>query len=125
MRLIWEVRMFTAVYSLGKVIGARNWVFGFFICAAVYLLVCLIPKVNRTRNGYFVVLMSLLSAEILCDAAWFMAFYSGGKYHNYGLVQGVCLTLLWPALLIAAGIVGTSINKVRLKSHAKHPGGKM
>lgn len=105
--------MFTAIYSIGKVNGAVEiWVSGFFICSFIFAAICLLFKVNRTKKGIITISLCLLAAEIICDIAWFFIYYYSGSYYNYG-VRGLLGLLLWPALLIFAGIVGTRRNVSR------------
>ncbi|OQB22369.1 MAG: hypothetical protein BWY11_02086 [Firmicutes bacterium ADurb.Bin182] len=107
--------MFTAFYSIGRVIGfAEIWLYGIFICLLVFTAICLLFKANRTKKGIIIILLSLLAAEIICDVIWFLIYFSDGSYYNYGL-KGVFGLLLWPAMLILAGVISTKLNITRSK----------
>jgi lipopolysaccharide export LptBFGC system permease protein LptF len=104
-----EMQMVTVIYSLGEVNGAEIWASGFFVCILVFAVACMQFKANRTKNGIITILLSLLMAETICDISWFLIYYSGGSYHNYG-IGGVYGVLLWPAILLLAGAISTKRN---------------
>lgn len=106
--------MVSAFYSIGKVIGAEIWFAGFFICILIFAAFCLLFKANRTKKGIAAILLSLFAAEIVCDITWFLIYFSGGSYTNNG-INGMIWLLLWPAVLIPAGVIGTLRNISRSK----------
>ncbi len=107
--------MITSIYSLGKVTGAGMWVFGYFVCILIFVLICAMFKANRTRKGVVTLALSLIISEIICDTAWYLIFYSGGSYHNYG-IRGAYSIFLWPVILLIAGLIGTRQNMSRKAS---------
>ena len=104
--------MFTAIYSLGKVVGAELLVAGVLLCAALYLGMGLLFPANRTKRGRRTLLLALLCAELLCDGLWFAFYFPGGHYHNYG-IGGVFGAFLWPLLLLIAGGIAAAVNQSR------------
>lgn len=106
--------MVTAFYSIGKVTGAEIWVSGFFVCILFFAAVCLLFKANRTKKSIIAILLSLLVAEIICDITWFLIYFPGGSYTNYGM-NGIVWLMLWPAILILAGVIGSVRNISRCK----------
>lgn len=102
--------MVTSIYSLGKVVGAELMLAGVLLCVALYLTGCFLFRRNRTRRGAQNVVLALLGVEILCDAVWFLFYFPGGDYHNYG-IGGVMGVFLWPMLLCLAGVVATAVNQ--------------
>jgi len=107
--------MITAIYSIGKVTGAEFWVWGYFISTLIFAAISLLFRANRTKNGIITIALGLLVAEILCDTAWFLIYYPGGSYANYG-IGGVYGLFIWPALLIIVGVIGTGRNRSRKQS---------
>lgn len=101
--------MVTVIYSLGRVSGAGFWLAAYLVSMAAFLVVCLLFKKNRSGRGIIIVLLGLLLSEAICDGIWFLAYYPGGTYHNYG-VGSVSGILLWPAQLFLSGIAVTKIN---------------
>lgn len=101
--------MVTSLYSLRRVSGAAYLVIGYLICVAVYLAVGLLFRQNRGKRGRRRLLLGLLVSEVLCDGVWFLAYYPGGEYHNYG-IGAVAGAFLWPMLLVLAGVLTTKIN---------------
>ena len=107
--------MFTAIHSLNNVIGAEYWLIGFLVCALIFVLGCLLFKQCRTPKGIRTIVFSLLLSEIVCDIAWYLIYYPAGNYHNYG-IGGVFVLLLWPVLLLIAGIITVKRNTVAAES---------
>ena len=101
--------MITSIYSLGKVVGAELMVAGVALCILLYLAVCFLFPHNRTGQGVKTVLLALLGAEAVCDVIWFLMYFPGGDYHNYG-IGGVMGVFLWPMLLCLAGAVAAAVN---------------
>ncbi len=85
------------------------YVAGFFVCALIFIVVCLLFKRCRTPKGIRTIVVSLLLSEIVCDIAWYRIYYPARNYHNYG-IGGVFMLLLWPVLLIIAGIITVKRN---------------
>lgn len=83
---------------------------GFALCVMVYLAVCGVFPCNRTRHGGKRILLALMTAGILCDALWFLMYFPGGEYQNYG-IGGSFGVLLCPVLFFAAGVLVTAWNK--------------
>lgn len=104
--------MITSIYSLGKVVGAELMVAGLLVCAALYLGLSLLIRANRTKRGIRVLLLALLGAEVVCDAVWFLLYFPGGDYHNYG-IGGALGVFLWPMLLCLAGGIASAVNQSR------------
>ena len=88
--------MITSIYSLGKVTGAGMWVFGYFVCILIFVLICAMFKANRTRKGVVTLALSLIISEIICDTAYSI--------------------FLWPVILLIAGLIGTRQNMSRKAS---------
>lgn len=99
--------MFTALYSMDKVYGVDVWLGFVLICAGLYLALCCLFRRNRTKKGFLKVMLGLLISDFICDAVWMAAFYSGGEYHDYGLGGSYMVLLIWPSLLMLAGICVT------------------
>ena len=111
--------MFTAIHSLNNVIGAEYWLIGLLVCALIFVLGCLLFKQCRTPKGIRTIVFSLLLSEIVCDIAWYLIYYPAGNYHNYG-IGGVFVLLLWPVLLLIAGIITVKRNTVAAESQQSH-----
>lgn len=104
--------MLAALYSIRRVSGAEVLAAGALICAVIYLAVSFLVSGSRTKKGKCTVLLALLCAELTCDAAWFLLYFPGGEYHNYG-IGGVYGAALWPILLLIAGGAAAAINSGR------------
>lgn len=102
--------MVTAIYSLDKVNGAEVMIFGWVVCAVIYVIGCFLPKGNRSWQGCREIFWYLLASEIVTDIIWTILYYEDGHYINHGLgsIYGV---LIWPMILLAAGIFVTMQNK--------------
>lgn len=64
------------------------------------------------RCGWLLVLIGIITAGVICDAVWYLAFFPGGEYLNSGL-ESMYLLLLWPGMLMIADIAVTTVNIVR------------
>lgn len=104
--------MLFSLYTLGKVSGAEFMLVGVLVCALIYLAVCLPLGANRTGRGPRRVLLALLIADLVCDALWYVMYFPGGEYRNWG-IGGVFGAALWPLLLCIAGGVVTALNEER------------
>lgn len=105
--------MVTAIISLAYVHGAELWLVGWLACMAVYFVVLLLPRTNRSRAGVKNVLFWFLVAEFVTDLAWALIYYDNTGYLNYG-VGAVYGLLLWPAVLLVGGIAATLQNRRNL-----------
>lgn len=102
--------MFTAIYSLDKVVGAEIMLAGWILCAVVYVVVCGLFRANRTKSGMRIVLLALLGAEVVADALCAFVYYDSGNYVNCG-IGGTYGLLLWPLALLILGPLVTKHNK--------------
>lgn len=104
--------MLFSLLLLDNVYGGGVMLAGVLVCAALYLAVGLIPRRGRTRKGRRTVLLGLLCGEAVCDLAWFLLYFPGGEYRNYG-IGGVYGALLWPLALFIIGAAVGGINAAR------------
>lgn len=104
--------MLFSLYTLGKLNGAEVMLAGVLVCALIYLAVCLLLRTNRKGRGVRRVLLALLISELVCDALWYVMYFPGGEYRNWG-IGGVYGAALWPLLLFVAGGVVTALNEER------------
>ena len=104
--------MLFSLFLLDNVYGAGVMLAGVLVCAALYLAGGLIPRCGRTRKGRKTVLLGLLCGEAVCDLAWWLIYFPGGEYRNYG-IGGVYGALLWPLALFIIGAVVGAINADR------------
>lgn len=93
--------MLTAVYALGRIVGAELMLAGWSVCAIVYLACGLYRRRGQGRRGRKLLLLGLLAAEALVDLFCALVFFPGGEYCNWG-VGGAAVVLLWPLALAAA-----------------------
>lgn len=54
-------------------------------------------------------LIGIITAGVICDAVWYIAFFPGGEYLNSGL-GSMYLLLLWSGMLMIAVIIITAFN---------------
>ena len=107
--------MITAFYSLDRVVGAEIMLIGFGSCTLLYYVLCLIAKDNRSCRSILFVTLGWLIAEALCDGAWFAYYFPYGYYVNHG-IGGIYAVLLWPVLLVLAGLTVTTLNAKEKRS---------
>lgn len=94
--------MITALRSVSLVNGGTLWLLFWVICAAIYLIFCLIRK-HTLKKG--IVFLGLAIAEIVIDLFWTFLYYPQGTYIEYGL-SAIFGLLAWiPVLVITAWIV--------------------
>lgn len=101
---IWLLR----IISLGQVHGAEVWLIGWAVCVIAYFAT-LLPMKNNRGNAKNV-LFRFLIAEMVTDLCRALVYYDNSVYLNYG-IGAVCGLLLWPVVLIVAGIIATMQNK--------------
>lgn len=99
--------MFSIYNAFRSVTGAEIWFIFFLICGAFYLLMSFLWRCNR--RGWLLVFIGMITAGVICDAAWYLAFFPGGEYLNSGL-GSMYLLLLWPEMLMITDIIITAFN---------------
>lgn len=93
--------MITAIRSLPLVNGATLWLLFWVICAAGYLIFCLIKKPSLKRTVFH----GLLIAEMIIDLFWTLLYYPLGTYVEHGLAAIFGLLVWIPVLAVTACIV--------------------
>ena len=109
--------MISGLYAIGRVVGAEILMAGFGICAVLYGLCCFLIRENRGKKSRRRVLLGFLIAAVACDLLWFLFYFPGGEYRNYGL-GGVFAVFLWPCLLLLAGAIVTAYNAAETDEEA-------
>ena len=104
--------MLFSVFSIGRITGAGMMLAGVLLCAALYLALSLLPRGSRSKAGVRTVLLGLLVSELACDLLWYVIYFPGGEYRNYG-IGGVYGVLLWPLALLITGGIAASVNSDR------------
>lgn len=107
--------MITALYSLSRVSGAELTLIWYLGWCLLYFLLCSLAKDNRTHQCLHRMALGWLIAEVICDGAWFAFYFPSGHYVNHG-IGSMYASLLWPVLLLLAGLVVTAINAKRKSS---------
>ena len=100
--------MLISLYSIAHVHGGWLWALLTFLCTAIYLVVCLLSCTEHSWKARLPIFIGLLCGEIICDVLWYLIYFPGGVYFNYGL-GGIGGLLLWPFLLM--GIGALVVNK--------------
>lgn len=102
--------MLGALYSVARVAGGELLLLTWGICAAIYLAVGFVRRKGRGRKGRYQLLIGLLVSEVLVDFIFFLTFFPGGEYRNWG-VGSVSVVGLWPAALLAAYAITTVFGR--------------
>lgn len=102
--------MLGALYSVARVVGGELLLLTWGICAAIYLAVGFVRRKGRARKGRYQLLIGLLVSEVLVDVIFFLTFFPGGEYRNWG-VGSVSVVGLWPAALLAAYAITTVFGR--------------
>lgn len=102
--------MITAILSIRQVHGAEVWLAGWLLCAALYFVLLLIQRSNRTSASAKNVVFWFLVAEFLTDLIWAIVYYGNPGYIYYG-VAAVYGLPLWLLLLLAAGVIASAQNR--------------
>ncbi len=96
--------MLTAIYALGRVVGAEIWLAGCLVCLLAAFGGTFAAKANRRREKRRTSVLGIVIPGLLCDLAWFFLYFPGGEYRNMGLAAAGGL-LLYPICLgLGAGI---------------------
>ena len=102
--------MLGALYSVARVVGGELLLLTWGICAAIYLAVGFVRRKGRGRKGRYQLLIGLLVSEGLVDVIFFLTFFPGGEYRNWG-VGSVSVVGVWPAALLAAYAITTVFGR--------------
>lgn len=106
--------MLGALYSVARVVGGELLLLTWGICAAIYLAVGFVRRKGRGRKGRYQLLIGLLIgllvSEVLVDVIFFLTFFPGGEYRNWG-VGSVSVVGVWPAALLAAYAITTVFGR--------------
>ena len=106
--------MITAIISIGQAQGGEIWLAGWLLCAALYFVFLLLWKANQTSANAKNIVFWFLAAECCNDLIWAVVSYGSPAYIHYG-IAAVYGLLLWPVLLLAAGVIASVQNR---KSHS-------
>ena len=108
--------MLTLIYALfDGVVGMEITLIGYGLCAVLYFVICFLFRCNRSGKGR--VLIGWLVCELICDVLWYVIYYPDGYYVNYG-IGGAAGMLLWPAALVGAAAMVSSVNANRYSKNA-------
>ena len=105
--------MITAIISIGQAQGGEAWLAGWLLCAALYFVFLLVRKTNQTSANAKNIVFWFLAAECCNDLIWAVVSYGSPAYIHYG-IAAVYGLILWPLLLLAAGVIASAQNR---KSH--------
>ena len=94
--------MFTSIYALKWVIGAKIWLIGCIICLIIAFVAAFSIKTNRKRPNCII------------DVVWFLMYFPNGEYVNMGLASASGL-LLYPFILALGVTIVSMINNDHTK----------
>ena len=106
--------MIAALFSIGQAQGGEVWLAGWVLCAAFYFALLLFQKANQTSANAKNIVFWFLAAECCNDLIWAVVSYGSPAYIHYYGIAAVYGLILWPLLLLAAGVIASAQNR---KSH--------
>ena len=103
--------MIFSLFLLNKISGAPELCLVCGVCMLVYFAGCFLVRQNREKPARSRVLAGWCLTEILCGLLWYLIWFPGGTYHNYG-IGGAAGVLLYP---LVSGITGVAVTVLRKK----------
>ncbi len=101
--------MFTFIYAQDKVYGAEICLAGCIICLLLAYVIAVAVKSNRGKK-LLRTFTGISLAAALCDLFWFLVYFPGGEYVNYGV--GAVGGLIFYPICLAIGVAAVSyMNK--------------
>jgi len=108
--------MISAILIAKNTAGGEFYIFiiTLMLFTVIYSASLLLLKKFRSKKGITLISLSSAAAWAVSDIAWLAYYFSGGSYINRG-IAGAYAILIFPLLLIPAGIVSWIIVRNEMK----------
>ena len=102
--------MISAILIGINTVGGEFYLFiiTLLLFTVIYAAALLLLKKFRSKKGITVISLSAAAAWTVSDIAWLAFYFCGGSYINHG-IAGAYAILIFPLLLIPAGIISSFI----------------